>query len=92
MEQQKMYIAFYDKTDGYSECQEYIVKSVDDDGIIELGDCSVVYSNELDVVHDEGGYFVCCSYDKKAALHNVAKMAYEFFAKCIADIARNFDI
>ena len=90
--EEKIYIAFYDKIDRYAHCQEYAVRDVDDNGVIELNDYSIVYSNELNVAQDEGGYFVCCSYDKNTAIHNVAKMAYEFFAKCIADISRNFDI
>lgn len=92
MEQQKIYIAFYDKIDACHYCQEHTITSVDNEGIIELSDYSVVYPSELDIAQDEGDYIVCCSYNRDTAIHNVAKMAYEFFAKCIVDISRNFDI
>lgn len=92
MEQQKIYIAFYDKIEGYPDYQEHTVNSVDNEGIIELEDSSVIYPDELDVTQDEGDYIVCCSYNKDTALYNVAKMAYEFFSRCIADISRDFNI
>lgn len=92
MEQSIIYIVFYDKREGYLTYHGHTVNSVDDEGIIELIDSSIIYPGELDAARDEGDYIVCCSYSRDRAIHKVAKMAYEFFAKRIIDISRNFDI